>query len=279
MVDKIAVTSGREVVAVIEEATTAQRCLTVALRAAQRVNSLSLSALHICVDPAKLVAAVEEISLQSMREIEEGSDKDRLGRARAAFQRWATLSGAQVRWVEHVGGITSSLICEVKDAALIVIAQPHNLDSADALHAAIFNSHRLVLYVPSEYRLPPSLGEHMVVAWKPRRQARKAVIHAIPWLKAAKRVTIVIVSEAGGVRDCDEVLHLLDEHGISADIRGVSARKDEYIGARLLSEAEAVNADSLVMGAFRFGQIYEWLFGGVTYEVLNRTRLPVFMMH
>jgi hypothetical protein len=83
MVEKIAVTSGREVVAVIEEATTAQRCLTVALRAAQRVNSLSLSALHICVDPAKLVAAVEEISLQSMREIEEGSDKDRLGRARS----------------------------------------------------------------------------------------------------------------------------------------------------------------------------------------------------
>ena len=52
-------------------------------------------------------------------------------------------------------------------------------------------------------------------------------------------MTIVIVSEAGGVRDCDEVLHLLDEHGISADIRRVSARKDEYIGARLLSEAEA----------------------------------------
>ena len=87
----------------------------------------------------------------------------------------------------------------------------------------------------------------MVIAWKPRRQARKAVIHAIPWLKAA--------------------------------IRGVSARKDEYIGARLLSEAEAVNADSLIMGAFRFGELYEWVFGGVTYEVLNRTRLPVFMMH
>jgi nucleotide-binding universal stress UspA family protein len=184
-----------------------------------------------------------------------------------------------VRWVEHVGGIKSSLIREVKHAALIVIAQPRNLDSADALHAAIFNSHRLVLYVPSEYRLPPSLGEHMVIAWKPRTQARRAVIHSIPWLKAAKRVTIVTVGEAGPVQDCDEVLHLLGEHGISADIRGVSAQKDEYVGTRLLSEAEAVNADSLIMGAFRFGELYEWVFGGVTYEVLNRTSLPVFMMH
>ena len=67
--------------------------------------------------------------------------------------------------------------------------------------------------------------------------------------------------------------------GYSAEVREASAGRDEHIAVRLLSEAEAVNADSLVMGAFRFGQIYEWVFGGVTYEVLNRTRLPVFMMH
>jgi nucleotide-binding universal stress UspA family protein len=271
-------TSGREVVAVIEEATTAQRCLTVALRAAQCVNSLSLAALHICVDPAKLVAA-EEICLQKMREVKEGSAKERLARAREVFEKWAVESGAQARWLEHVGDITSSLVSEVKHAALIVIAQPNNLDSADALHAAIFNTRRPVLFVPSVGRLSRSLGEHMVIAWKPRTQARKAIMQTLPWLKAAKRVTIVTISEAGTVQDCDEVLRLLDEHGMSAEVRNVGARREEHIAVRLLSEAEAVNADSLVMGAFRFGQIYEWVFGGVTYEVLNRTRLPVFMMH
>ena len=79
--------SGREIVAVIEEATTAQRCLTVALLAAQRVNSLSLSALHICVDPAKLVTAPEELSLQKMREINEGSAKEKLVQARGIFRK------------------------------------------------------------------------------------------------------------------------------------------------------------------------------------------------
>jgi hypothetical protein len=39
--------------------------LTVAQRAAQLANSLSLSALHICVDPAKLIAAAEETILAS----------------------------------------------------------------------------------------------------------------------------------------------------------------------------------------------------------------------
>ena len=47
--------AGREVVAVIEEAATARRCLTVAQRAARLVDSLPLAALHICVDPAKLI--------------------------------------------------------------------------------------------------------------------------------------------------------------------------------------------------------------------------------
>jgi nucleotide-binding universal stress UspA family protein len=100
----------------------------------------------------------------------------------------------------------------------------------------------------------------------------------LPWLKAAQRVTIVAMSEfwAGQYY---EVQRLLGEHGISPAVRRISARRDEHIAIRLLSEVEAVNADSLIMGAFRFGQIYEWVFGGVTHEVLNRTRLPVFMMH
>ena len=80
-------TSGHEIVAVIEEATTAQRCLSVALLAAQRVNSQSLSALHICVDPAKLVTAPEEFSLQKMREFKEGSAKERLAQARGILRK------------------------------------------------------------------------------------------------------------------------------------------------------------------------------------------------
>jgi enolase len=273
-----AATFGHEVFAIIEEATTAHRCLTVARRATDRVNSLSLSALHICVDPARLISAPEEISIQSMREVEEGSAEERLRHARAVFQRWALLSGAQVRWLEHVGDITSCLVSEVQEAALIVVAKPHNLDSVDALHAAIFKTGRPVLFVPSECRMLPTFGEHIAIAWKSRAQTQKAIMRMLPWLKAARRVTIFAISEfwAGQYY---EVLRLLGEQGISPDVRRVSARRDEHIAIRLLSEVEAVNADSLVMGAYRFGQIYEWLFGGVTHEVLNRTRLPVFMMH
>jgi enolase len=271
--------SGRDVIAVIEEASTARRCLTVAQRAAQLAGNAPLSALHICVDPAKLIAAAEEIDLQKMREKQEGTAQERLRQARYVFEGWLAFSGARVKWLEHVGDVTSSLIAEVKGAALIAVAQPHNLDSADALHAAIFNTGRPVLFVPSEGVLPATLGEHMVIAWKPRTQARKAILRTTPWLRAAKHITIVAVDEAEAAQDCTEVLGLLKDQGISADVRHVRTQPGQHIGARLLSEAEALSADAIVMGAFRFGQIFEWVFGGVTHEVLRRTRVPVFMMH
>ena len=271
--------AGREVVAVIEEAATARRCLTVAQRAARLVDSLPLAALHICVDPAKLIAAPEEIDIQMLRELSEGTAQERLARARRAFESWAAVSGAQARWLEHVGDITSSLLSEIKDAALIVIAQPHNLDSADALHAALFSSSRPILFVPTEGALPPTLGEHMVIAWKPRAQTRRAVVRTLPWLGAAKHITIVAIDEPEAGQDCAEVRGLLGEHGVAAEVRHVRTQQGQHIAARLLSEAEAVAADSIVMGAFRYGQIFEWVFGGVTREVLDQTRLPVFMMH
>lgn len=272
-------TSGRVVVAVVEEAASARRCLTVAQRAAQLAGTLSLSALHICVDPAKLIAAAEEIDIQKMRELKEGTAQERLRQARYVYEGWLAFSGARVKWLEHVGDVTSSLIAEVKDAALIAIAQPHNLDAADALHAAIFNTGRPVLFVPTEGSLPSTLGEHMLIAWKPRTQARKAIIRTIPWLRAAKHVTIVAVDEPETAQDCAEVLRLLKDQGVSAEVRHIRTQPGQHIGARLLSEADAVAADSIVMGAFRFGQIFEWVFGGVTHEVLHHTRLPVFMMH
>ncbi|CAM5459913.1 Enolase [Afipia felis] len=267
------------VVAVIEEASTAHRCLTVAAHAAQLAGNLPLLALHICLDPHKIVAAPEEIDLQEMRELKEGTADERRRQVRNAFDAWSAESPIPAKWLEHTGEITASLIADIKNAILIAVAQPHNLDSADALHTAIFNTGRPVLFVPTDAVLPPALGDHIAIAWKPRTQARKAVMRTIPWLKAAKRVTIVTVDEAEIMTDCAEVLALLKQHDISAQIRSVRTQPGQHIGRRLLSEIDAISADAIVMGAFRFGQIFEWVFVGVTHEVLRNTRVPVFLMH
>jgi len=35
----------------------------------------------------------------------------------------------------------------------------------------------------------------------------------------------------------------------------------------------------VVMGAYRFGMIAEWFFGGVTREILHNASIPIFLMH
>jgi nucleotide-binding universal stress UspA family protein len=271
--------SGSEVVAIIEEAASTQRCLDVARQAVAASKTLSLTALHICADPEKLVGAAEEIDLQMLRERREGTAQERMDHVHHAFDEWATASAMSVRWVQLVGDITSSLAQAVKSAALIAICKPHNMDSADALHAALFDSRRPVLFIPTDEPAQPHFGQHLLIAWKPRPHARSAVQHTLLWIRAAERVSVAIVNEADDSHDADEVQRILNENGIKPNIRHVHAAPGEHIADRLLKEADAIGADALVMGAYRFGEVIEWALGGVTREIMNRTHLPVFMMH
>ncbi len=270
---------GHKVIAVIEEASTARRCLTLAQQAASIDSTLSLTALHICVDPDKLIAAAEEIDIQKMREFREGTARERLARARTVFEGWLGSTGADVKWLEQVGDVTSSLVAEVGDAALITIARPRNLDSADALHAAIFHSGRPVLHVPADGPIPAKLGQHMLIAWKPTPQARRVIQNSRPWLLAAERVTVVTINRAHDAKGIDEVLGLLADNGIHAEIRHARTHPGEHVAERILAEAQEMGADCVVMGAYHYGAMIEAVFGGVTREVLQYSRLPVFLTH
>jgi enolase len=270
----------REVVAIIEEAETAELCLSAAHHAMKRAAvPLALTALHFCVDPARLAAASEEIDLQELREIHEGRAAERSQRVRRVFDDWRARSGVAATLRVHDGGIESSLRGEVRNAAVVAIAEPHNLDSADALHAAIFSSDRLVLYIPAGAGPPHAFGDNMTIAWRAGPQARRAVERALPWLRGAHKVTAVIVNDTNHSRAGEMIRALLNEHRIAHDLHHVRTDSGQHVAARLLQEARSVGADSLVMGAYRFGQLYEMVFGGVTREVIRRTGIPVFMCH
>lgn len=269
-----------EIVAVIEEAPLVQATLTAAGRASRIGAPLSVTALHICVDPNRMVGAAEEYDIQRMRELSEGSAKVRRQRVLQEFEAWLAATGREdVRWVDHVGTVSGSLPEEVRKAALIVIAQPHNLDSADALYEAIFHSGRPVLFVPPQSATLSTFGRHVAIAWKPRPQARRAIDHAGPWLRAADRISVICVNERDVAHDADEVIRQLQALGCSADIRHVATSPGEHVCTRIVSEVTALGADSIVMGAYRFGQAIEWAFGGVTYEMLKSSRWPIFLKH
>lgn len=117
----------------------------------------------------------------------------------------------------------------------------------------------------------------ILIGWKEGDVSRRAIEAALPWLRQAADVQIVRVGEAddGELAAGDQFLASL---GVQATTRMV-AENGLADGGRLLAEARAVQADWLVMGAYRHNRLVEWVFGGITRTVLDQAQLPVFMMH
>ena len=77
-----------------------------------------------------------------------------------------------------------------------------------------------VLVLPQEYEgaFDP---QNVLVAWKSSREAVRAVRDNLTLLRDAKRVTVLSVgtSEETGRLPADQVIHFLERHGISAELR------------------------------------------------------------
>lgn len=135
-----------------------------------------------------------------------------------------------------------------------------------------------VIVLPAHH---PQIGfERIVIAWKDTREARRAVSDALPLLRRAAKVTVVSVSthdEPARPPSIDKLLDRLSGHGVQAAVEPISARHDP--GAKLISAAIARNAELIVAGAFGHSRAGEWLLGGMTQSLLERSTLPVLFSH
>ena len=273
------------ILALLPEAHGARACLNAALAAASVEADATVEAFHVKVDPSKLVRAPEEIAIQHLREADEGSAADRERAVRKVFDDWLlVLDGPErrrVHWREAVGAEDELVMREAGDAALIVLARPQDMDAGDAWHAALIESHRPLL-VPSDWSPSggrPVLAERIAIAWRPYDQARRAVRQAAPWLRQASSVVVLLVAEAGEeVVDTAEIDALMGELGLTYDtyVRPSDHREP---GEALLIMVGEMQADALVMGAYRHNEWVEWALGGTTRHVLAHARTPLLMAH
>ena len=80
---------------------------------------------------------------------------------------------------------------------------------------------------------------------------------------------------AAGVRDVAERLR---RHGVEARVETTRAHGRRVLEV-LLDGVSAEPPDLLVLGAYGRSRASEWLFGGVTSEVLDAARAPVLLSH
>jgi nucleotide-binding universal stress UspA family protein len=272
-----------KILAILAEARTARACLEGALAAAAIEADARIEAFHVNVDPDSLIGSPEEVAVQRLRNRQEGSSDDRAREVRKVFDDWIAGSSAETKsrvgWRERSGAEEELVLSEAEGADLLVLARPHDIDAHDAMHAAIFSAHRPLL-VPPDW----SAGEHggiagrIAIAWKPNEQARRAVEEAAPWLRQAKEVLLVVLAENEKTGGVPEALRLLRDIAVAARTV-VIPPTDVEAGEQLLEAAKTLNADALVMGAYRHNALIEWAVGKTTRYVLANAEIPIFLSH
>lgn len=121
--------------------------------------------------------------------------------------------------------------------------------------------------------------ERVVIAWNGSAQARRAMDDALPFLKAAKAVQLLVLGDSEAWLDhCSPelVVRRLARHDVDASLRIVS-QGGQADGADLAGICETFGADLLVMGAYSRARASELVLGGATRAVLADFPIPVLM--
>ena len=217
------------IVALLPEPETVVPCLDCALAAADGFDA-AISAIHVGFNPRFAFVPPEEIAIQQLRELREGTIAARLARTKAVFDAWiAGRAGAPVTWKHDEGDVGALVAAETADADLVVMGNPVRLDGRDAFHATLFWSKRLLLVAPPDPKSGPRpervIGRHIVVGWKPGEPVKRAVHAALPWLTRAGKVTVISVEKPGADYQAS-ARAFFAELDIAAEIRNVQQAPD-----------------------------------------------------
>jgi nucleotide-binding universal stress UspA family protein len=166
---------------------------------------------------------------------------------------------------------------------LAVIGQPKpEASQVEALIAesTLFEAGRPVIMVPYVQKTPIKLDQVMV-CWDGGASAARAVGDAMPLLKRARNIEIVIVaSDRAKPTEIDgaDIGRHLARHGLKVAVERIPGG-DIDVGEALLSRAADFDADFMVMGAYGHSRLREFVLGGATRSILRSMTVPVLMSH
>lgn len=216
---------------------------------------------------------------------EKGAATD-LAASRAAYDK--ALKGMHVPSEWHVvdDHAEEALTMATRYADLLVVGQsaadnatatPGHLPESVALATG-----RPVLVVPriGAHRPP---GKKVMLCWNASRESARAAADALPFLKAADEVTVLIVepevsADGHGAEPGADVATWLARHGVKVTVQRETAA-DSSAGDVIVSRATELDIDLIVMGVYGHSRLRELVLGGVSRTLLASMTVPVLMSH
>lgn len=204
---------------------------------------------------------------------------------RAGLPQELETVGLQTEIVTQIG-LDMNVARLIRYSDLVVASKPYgagrSATTVAVLDAAIFGTGAPVLIAPERAETTSSAFSRVIVAWNESDEAFSAMRKALPLLRAAEQVDVVLVdppahsierSDPGGA-----VSLFLARHGVATQV-SVLARTLPHVADNLLRFAHENGADAIVMGAYGHSRFREALLGGPTRDMLERLDLPVIMAH
>ena len=224
----------------------------------------------------------------SLEILQQSQDKARdealeMRKAVAAAIESAGVEGTARAVVAGLSGVADVLSDRGRLADLAVLTQGGE-DERPRLHelafeGALFAAQLPVLLVPRGGRVAP-WPERVAVGWDDGPQALAAIRAALPLLKKAETVDIVIVDPPRHASEAPDPGHdlslMLSRHGVTTEIV-VLARTLPRISDMLMRHATDSSADLVVMGAYGHSRFQQTVLGGTTRRMLSETTVPLFM--
>jgi|TARA_R100000306_G_scaffold62363_1_gene68956 nucleotide-binding universal stress UspA family protein len=132
------------------------------------------------------------------------------------------------------------------------------------------------IYVPRGGAIPP---KSICIAWDGSKEAARAAFAAAPLFKEGMEVTILHSARNLDYHDRaasapNRLSHWLTARGVEAESREIDGKSG--LGDGLLDAA--ANADLLVAGAYGHSRIAQFMFGGVTRQLLTAEDGPSLLM-
>ena len=218
-------------------------------------------------------------------EAEEEQISQTLDKARDAFGREPAAEDILTEWRSAVDMPADVLAREARAADVVIVGRDLERLRLGAYQSAdpgdvLMRAGRPVLVVP------PGLSRleaaRIVVAWKDTRESRRAVWDALPLLAKAETVHVVEVAEKedldpGATRAADVVAYL-SRHEVNARAE-VRTLRERAVAAELVLVAETQGADLIVAGGYGHARVREWVFGGVTSDLLKHSPKCCLLSH
>jgi len=183
--------------------------------------------------------------------------------------------------------IRTELLDRARTVDLVVLSQTPDEDDVlfmpEPPESLLLESGRPVVVVPVGHHASQCNLQSVMVAWDGSREANRALSDSLPLLQRAQNVRVVWAVDSQQEAEARSALgerlsRFLARHGVTAQVGFVTA-EDSDVPALVDAMSQDGGYDLLVCGAYGESRVREFLLGGVTRYLLDKSQVPLLMAH